>query len=277
MVHIPVRLNGSYTFIVIPNEDIDSNDTYSLSITDDFGDTLYLAENVNISDIANIPYYHNVSHPALPIVKIEYPDNYRTINGSLEIQWFAFDHEDGFNVPISLYYSIDNGHNWTLIEKNVTNNGYYSWDTTIIPNGVYSVKIETNDSDGHRRFDTSPNFRVKNSETTLYNFLPQVPATPWGTEFCIHNGTYIFSSISLDQNNESLWYLFDWGDGNNSGWIGPYSSNCSVNASYSWNTIGTYMIKVKARDEHGYESNWSSILNITVSYGLDYIKITYST
>jgi hypothetical protein len=66
-----------------------------------------------------------------------------------------------------------------------------------------------------------------------------------------------------------VYYLWDWGDGNNSGWLGPYSSGITVIAWHIWETKGNYVIKVKAKDKHGAESNWSDPLPITMPYSFN--------
>jgi hypothetical protein len=52
-------------------------------------------------------------------------------------------------------------------------------------------------------------------------------------------------------------YLFDWGDGNTSGWIGPFASGQEIIVNYKWSNLGTYTISCKAKDIYGAESNWS--------------------
>ena len=56
-----------------------------------------------------------------------------------------------------------------------------------------------------------------------------------------------------------MYYWFDWGDGTNTGWIGPYQSGETCNASHSWEKKGDYVIKVKARDRCYAESNWTTL------------------
>jgi len=73
-----------------------------------------------------------------------------------------------------------------------------------------------------------------------------------------------FSSSSIDPEDNDIYYKFDWDDGTNSGWIGPYESGEIVSASYIWNTRGTYSIKVKAKDINGAESDWSDTLIVSM-------------
>ena len=71
---------------------------------------------------------------------------------------------------------------------------------------------------------------------------------------------YYYNSTTYDINNDQLFYMYDWGDGNITNWQGPYWSNGSLNLSHSWAEEGGYFIRVKAKDILGYESNWTTIL-----------------
>ncbi|MFE3846038.1 SBBP repeat-containing protein [Thermoplasmatota archaeon] len=75
---------------------------------------------------------------------------------------------------------------------------------------------------------------------------------------------YGYSAITNDFENDEIHYIFDWGDGTDSGWIGPISSGEECLANYSWNENGDYSIKVKAKDDKGMESEWSDPLIISV-------------
>jgi len=74
---------------------------------------------------------------------------------------------------------------------------------------------------------------------------------------------YTFYAKSTDPNNDQLFYKWDWNDGNISDWVGPYDSGEQISAIHKWNLNGTYIIKVKARDSYGHESNWGT-LNIII-------------
>jgi len=86
---------------------------------------------------------------------------------------------------------------------------------------------------------------------------PQTPSSPSGPDEWIQYEEATFSSVTTDPENESIYYLFDWGDGNNSGWVGPYASGQTGQASHSWVELGNYEIKVAAKDQNGVQSNWS--------------------
>jgi outer membrane protein assembly factor BamB len=76
--------------------------------------------------------------------------------------------------------------------------------------------------------------------------------------------TYTYWAVTTDPENDKLSYFFDWGDGTTSGWTTPYvPSGTNVSASHKWK-LGIFNIKVKAKDENGYESGWSDALSLTI-------------
>jgi hypothetical protein len=50
--------------------------------------------------------------------------------------------------------------------------------------------------------------------------------------------------------------MFDWGDGNNTGWVGPFDSGYIDTESHIWIVKGSYTIKVKAKGTSNVESVW---------------------
>ncbi len=95
--------------------------------------------------------------------------------------------------------------------------------------------------------------------TSVNNTAPDVPSLS-GPSHGDRGTTYTYTTCTNDSNDDQLLYFFDWGDGNNSGWLGPYWSNTQVNASHAWSSEGGYYVKVKAKDIFMNESAWNSIL-----------------
>ena len=93
---------------------------------------------------------------------------------------------------------------------------------------------------------------------------PETPSKPDGPSNGIIYIEYMFNSSTTDPEGDDIYYLFDWGDGTNSGWIGPYESGELVSASHMWTEIGVYEIRVKAHDGRR-ESNWSEPLTINIT------------
>jgi len=87
---------------------------------------------------------------------------------------------------------------------------------------------------------------------------PNTPTTPDGPKEGVIDTEYTFTTSTEDPQEDDVYYLFDWDDGTDSGWLGPYPSGSEQSASHSWDEEGKYDVKAKARDENGAESDWSN-------------------
>jgi len=94
---------------------------------------------------------------------------------------------------------------------------------------------------------------------------PEKPNTPVGPASGKKGETFQYTTSSTDSDNDQLYYLFDWGDGTYSGWLGPFSSGEEITASKTWETQGEFEIRVRAKDAHGVQSIWSEPLIVTMS------------
>ncbi len=75
---------------------------------------------------------------------------------------------------------------------------------------------------------------------------------------------YGFKVYSVDPDGDNMYYYVDWGDNTNTGWIGPYDANATIEVSHSWAKMGRYVVKVRARDDNGLMSTWSNPLIIRI-------------
>ena len=104
-------------------------------------------------------------------------------------------------------------------------------------------------------------------ESTTYGVVPGAPnrpSKPQGPTRGTPKKTYTYSSSTTDNEGDDIYYLFDWGDGTHSSWIGPYHSGETVKASHKWSKKNTYRVRVKAKDVEGHESKWSSSLTVSM-------------
>jgi len=85
-----------------------------------------------------------------------------------------------------------------------------------------------------------------------------------GTEEGNVGEEFSFTTSSIDPYSNELSYLWDWDDGTESEWIGPFNSGEIVSASYSWDEEGIYQVKVKVIDQYGAESEWSDPLVVSI-------------
>lgn len=71
--------------------------------------------------------------------------------------------------------------------------------------------------------------------------------------------TYEYTITATDAEEQQVSYFVDWGDGNTTGWLGPYDSGESIIVNHSWETKKTYSVKAKAKDSLGAESEWATL------------------
>jgi hypothetical protein len=70
---------------------------------------------------------------------------------------------------------------------------------------------------------------------------------------------YEFTIKATDGENQQVEYFIDWGDGNTTGWLGPYDSGEQLTVNHTWQSKATFTIKGKARDTVGAESEWATL------------------
>lgn len=91
---------------------------------------------------------------------------------------------------------------------------------------------------------------------------PSKPSTPNGPIEGSVGVSYTYSTVATDPDGDKIYYMFDWGDGTTSGWIGPVNSGSLGSASKTFNKEGTYSIKAIAKDTHGKIGQWSDPLSV---------------
>jgi outer membrane protein assembly factor BamB len=96
------------------------------------------------------------------------------------------------------------------------------------------------------------------------NIPPNKPLKPIGEEKGAINSEYTYETSTIDPDGDQVHYMWDWGDGTTSDWLGPYPSDEVCKASHKWDEIGAYEIRVKAKDEQGCHSEWSAPLPVTM-------------
>ncbi len=182
-------------------------------------------------------------------------------NGSTNIyidavlSWTGGDPDDD-NVTYDVYFGANQ--NPIKIISNQTINYYEpeEMETTT----MYYWRIISWDS--YNKSSVSP---LWNFKTSIYtNNPPDKPNKPNGPTTGKPGISYSYSSSTTDSNGEPIFYMFDWDDGTNVEWIGPFNSGQSATISHSWRDKGSYAVKVKAKDIYGGESFWSDPLSISM-------------
>ena len=88
---------------------------------------------------------------------------------------------------------------------------------------------------------------------------------------------YKFKFVTNDLELDNVAYFVEWGDGNNSGWVGPYNSGEEIVISHAWMEKGEYLIRAKAKDIFNAESNWTiyDVFNVPKSKQIHFIFVNY--
>ena len=116
-------------------------------------------------------------------------------------------------------------------------------------------------SHGQGSFEGSLNkIEIEESQQHTPN-KPNIPSGPTSGKI---GKKYEYTFVTIDPDGDDIYYNIDWGDKNNSRWIGPYPSGEPIAVPHNWTQKGTYEIKVIAKDTHGKISDWSDPLIVTM-------------
>ncbi|MBC7128189.1 MAG: hypothetical protein H5T45_00440 [Thermoplasmatales archaeon] len=112
------------------------------------------------------------------------------------------------------------------------------------------------------------NFSVELVSSTYHQpGVPEKPERPSGKERVRIRKSYEYETYSIDPDNDKLQYGWDWNsDAIVDEWTGFYNSGEKAIISHKWDKRGSYEIRVRARDENGFESEWSDPLAISAPY-----------
>lgn len=179
-----------------------------------------------------------------------------TISGNPSFNIFDENSNIVFSLYIYLWIELEPGENFSWIWNQKDEHGKQ------VSDGRYRLE-------GH--FSTYVGIFV--DDAIFYigrNNPPNKPSKPSGPISGKVKTSHSYSSSTTDPNGDWIYYMFDWDDESNSGWVGPFNSGQIVKMSHVWNIEGTYQIKVKAKDDpngdgdlsDGTESVWSDPLPI---------------
>lgn len=126
--------------------------------------------------------------------------------------------------------------------------------------GTYTIHLKVTDQRINPDSDTdTAQVTIENEEP---NTPPNTPQTPEGAPSGTAGNPYTYSTKATDPQSDSVRYQWDWGDGTISDWSTLYPSGVQVSETYIWEEKGAYQIQVRAQDEHGLISDWSSAMEV---------------
>jgi hypothetical protein len=85
---------------------------------------------------------------------------------------------------------------------------------------------------------------------------PEKPETPDGPASGNIKEEHTYTTVSTDPDEDPIKYIFDWGDSTTTA-TDYYSSGEEIEVSHTWNTQGSFDIRVRCQDINGEFSKWS--------------------
>jgi hypothetical protein len=97
------------------------------------------------------------------------------------------------------------------------------------------------------------------------NHPPVLPDPPAGPTSGAPHDTMAFTALTTDpDDDDSVSYRFDWGDGDTSEWSRYIRSGVACTTRYAWTDYGSYSVRVRARDRNEVVTDWSGAHYITI-------------
>ena len=184
-----------------------------------------------------------------PGLKIEHPSDGARLAGVVTIEGTAFDAdaEDVLETEVRFLSG-----NWMKAQGSDT--WSFEWDTTDVANGDYTIQA--------RAFDGKDYSGIQEITVTVENegenAKPTANLDASSLEVLVDETVDLDGSGSGDD-GEVVSYLFDFGDGEDSGW------QSSSSASHSYASAGEYTATLTVEDDQGERSTNTAELMITVT------------
>jgi hypothetical protein len=190
------------------------------------------------------------------------------INSLLQLIFGNSDDEIPDQIPIDYNSTLDPEKNICseIVSRNIGGGPYdcYKIDTTnktLYYSPIFGTIVQYEPTGGNENLEFSLNLI---STTYRIPGSPSIPSKPDGETQIEENVDYTYTTTSTDNELNDIYYYFDWGDGTNTGWIGPYPTGEIINQSHSWSEENTYTVRVKAKDDNDHETQWSEPLRVTL-------------
>lgn len=198
-------------------------------------------------------------------------DNIYCLNSNGTLQWSYHTGDDVYSSAVidkygTIYCSSNDDYLYAL-----NKNGTLRWKFDAADEGIESSPILAEDGTIYITGQFPPSgtqlaYSYLYAIEVINDTAPSIPIIT-GTENGKVRHRYDYTIVSTDPENDNISYYVDWGDDKTTDWIGPCDSGEEIIQSHLWLVRGTYEVKVKARDDHGMESDWGT-LSVTMPYKL---------
>jgi parallel beta-helix repeat protein len=159
-------------------------------------------------------------------------------------------------MDISFYDASDHSVIGTVYNAPSFTTASITWDN-LLNNTVYYWYAVADDGDYTNQSETWV-FTVGESANS-----PPYPPVITGPSKGKPNVEYTYTFTTTDPDEHDLYYYIEWGDGTDTGWLGPNMSGDTLTSTHSFTTKGVYTVKAKAKDTFGLESEWGT-LEVTI-------------
>ena len=105
---------------------------------------------------------------------------------------------------------------------------------------------------------TAYNKNPYNATLLVGSSYPPEPPTIEGSIVGRINKEYEFTATTTDPESDQIYYMFEWGDGTQTDWLGPVNSGEPMTAAHTWAEIGDYDVKARAKDVEDSMSKWTA-------------------
>ena len=181
---------------------------------------------------------------SIPHVLIDSPVDGGTVSGMVEVTGTAGDHDEGDREHLLVEIRILPG-DWAPVNEFTDGVWVHGWDTTTHANGQYTLGVRAHDGRNHSEV-VSITVTVKNEGA---NTAPVARISASSADV-LAGETVTFDGIdSSDEDGEVVSYLFDFGDGTDTGW------QSESRASHSFSREGDYTVSLTVRDDGGATSS----------------------
>jgi hypothetical protein len=92
---------------------------------------------------------------------------------AVTVRWSAHD-DNGDDLVFAVYYRGEGEQNWRLLKEKITDR-FYSFDSSLLPDGTYAVKVVASDLPAHSQAEALSGERT--SEYFVVDTTPPVPGT----------------------------------------------------------------------------------------------------
>ena len=157
--------------------------------------------------------------------------------------------EEAYHYGAKKIYEKDGNH--PLIDDNADKQGHHYSEE-----GYNNINPE---KDGYNASKTFLGQKLQSNS-------PSKPETPDGSKLVKAFNDYEYKTSATDPDGDPILYGWDFdGDQQIDKWTSPHPSGMEKTIKNEWTIKGSYNIRVKSMDIHGYQSEWSDPLNVSIS------------